>query len=447
MFELEVPFLEKDQVKQLGARWNAHTKKWFVPSGIDPANFRKWWPKDAVPPDLSKQQHKTLLALLNQVRSIINDTLPNAEWVIAEVSEVSSHNNNHYITLVEYNEQGHKCAQVNGCVWKDQVASVFAKFEKATGSKIEPGIKILVFAKVTFHPQYGISLTIQDIDPSYTLGDMAAKLAKIRQVLQEEKIFNRNKQLPIPVDFTRVAVISPKQAAGLGDFRHEANLLEKHKLCEFIYFTATFQGKSAPEEIITEIDKVILEHQHNPFDALVIIRGGGAVADLMWLNDLELAKKICLSPLFVMVGIGHERDCTILDEIAAYKFDTPSKVIVHIFRRIVDNAENASNNFNEIIKISKYKLQVADRQIVNIFDDLLISSKRILQKAQQTLEMLIREILCQGPDAVLKRGFAMVSSFKGKIITSCKEALKYDKFKLNFHDSSIIVKHNEVNHG
>ena len=176
------------------------------------------------------------------------------------------------------------------------------------------------------------------MDPSYTLGDLAAKLARIRERLRRDGLYDRNKGLPAPVEFVRVAVISPSTSAGLGDFRRETDRLQHAGLCDFIYYHATFQGTEAPSSIRTAVNEALAAHRQRPFDALVVIRGGGSVTDLAWLNDLELALLLCRSPIPVFTGIGHERDGTILDEIAHRRFDTPSKVALHIASTIKDNA-------------------------------------------------------------------------------------------------------------
>jgi exodeoxyribonuclease VII large subunit len=138
--------------------------------------------------------------------------------------------------------------------------------------------------------------------------------------------------LPPPLDFVRVAVISPETSAGLGDFQRESDRLQTATLCEFTFFRATFQGLDAPSSIRTAVQNALAAHRQSPFDALVVIRGGGSVTDLAWLNDLQLATVLCLCPLPVFTGIGHERDQTILDDIAHIRFDTPSKVALHITR-------------------------------------------------------------------------------------------------------------------
>ena len=154
--------------------------------------------------------------------------------------------------------------------------------------------------------------------------------------------------LPSPVDFVRVAVISPETSAGLGDFRQEADRLHRGGLCEFHFVRATFQGLEAPSSILDAIETVLSAHRERTFDALVIIRGGGAVTDLAWLNDLELARRICRLPIPVLTGIGHERDSTILDEVAHRRFDTPSKVAHHITQTILDTARDALADLERI---------------------------------------------------------------------------------------------------
>jgi exodeoxyribonuclease VII large subunit len=143
---------------------------------------------------------------------------------------------------------------------------------------------------------YGLDLIIEDVDPSYTLGDLAANLARIRVRLQRERIYERNKGLTAPVEFVRVAVISPETSAGLGDFRRETDRLQVAGLCEFVYFHATFQGTEVSASIGVAIDEVMSAHLERPFDALAIIWGGGSVTDLAWLNDLDIARRLCHCP-------------------------------------------------------------------------------------------------------------------------------------------------------
>ena len=176
------------------------------------------------------------------------------------------------------------------------------KFEEATGGPLKPGIKVLLRARAEFDMHFGFSLNVVDIDPAYTLGDLAAKFRQIRAVLQREHLYDRNRTLPTPAEFVRVAVISPETSAGLGDFRAEVDRLQGAGLCHFRFVTATFQGPDTPLSIEAALRAIQAEHEVRPYDALVIIRGGGAAVDLSWLNDLELARTLCNAPCPVSPG-------------------------------------------------------------------------------------------------------------------------------------------------
>ena len=344
--DLKVPYAEKDQAKVHGAQWDTENRTWYAPPGTDLQNLRRWLPKGVLTetPDPETTAPKkvekgiALSELLGQVKGVIDEAFPSALWVRGEVSELRGKNGHLYLTLTERNERGDILAQVKGVIWRNKAEAITAKFEEATGGVLKTDIKILCLARVRFDPLYGLDLIIEDVDPSYTLGDLAAKLARIREHLQHTGLYTRNKQLPAPVEFVRIAVISPETSAGLGDFRREADLLHAAILCEFHLFPATFQGVETSSSIQAAILQALTAHKQKPFDVLVVIRGGGTVTDLAWLNDMELARLLCQSPVPIFTGIGHERDSTILDEIAHVRFDTPSKVALHISTTIKDNA-------------------------------------------------------------------------------------------------------------
>jgi exodeoxyribonuclease VII large subunit len=353
--DLRVPYTEKDQAKVHGARWDRDAQTWYAPPGTDLEKLKRWLPEgileettDPAPPP-SKQTEKgiTLTELLHRVKGVIDEGFPKAVWVRAEISELRGKIHLHP-TLTERNDQGDILAQVEGLIWQRTAEAITAKFERATGEGLKKDIKILCLARVQFNALYGLQLIIEDVDPSYTLGDLAAKLARIREHLQQTGLYARNKRFPAPVEFLRVAVISPETSAGWGDFRQEADRLHSAMLCEFRLFPATFQGVEAPSSIQDAVLQALTAHKQKPFDALVVIRGGGSVTDLAWLNDLELAKLICQSPVPVFTGIGHERDNTILDEIAHTRFDTPSKVALHIKSTIKENAFTAIESWERI---------------------------------------------------------------------------------------------------
>lgn len=446
VIELNVPFTEKDEAKRLGARWNGASKRWYIPAGVDESAFARWLPmqlSEAISngSDIGEQSRTeySLSAFLYKISDVIQKNFQAGAWISAEISELRANKGNLFITLVEHDEQGNMVARSSARIWQTQVEQINAKFFLGTGSNIEAGIKVLVYARVEYHPQYGLSLFIDDIDPTYTLGDMAAKLAKIRAILTAENIINKNKVLPKPKDFTRIAVISPQNAAGLGDFNREADLLIKHNLCEFVYFTALFQGEKAPKEICEALNLAITAHAIQPFDALVMIRGGGALSDLTWLNNEQIARAVCLSPVHVMVGIGHERDYTIIDEVAGERFDTPSKVIQRIFNLITGNAIEAETNYNEISNTAINILQRSQERIEFIYQQVVHQAQQCCAVLEKQLQSLISEILSQSPKQILRKGFALVSTIGGKVITSQVAARQENSLKLEFHDGRIDV--------
>jgi exodeoxyribonuclease VII large subunit len=359
--DLAVPYSRKEEAKALGARWDAGQRTWFAPPGTDLRDFdRRWLPEgfqfDLEPspepispdPDAEPEKGISLSELLSRVRSVIDQAMPEPVWVRAEITELRGKNGHLYLSLTERDERGGPLANSKGVIFRNRATTIVAKFEDATGEGLKPDIKILCLAKVRFDPLYGLDLIIEDVDPSYTLGDLAAKLARIRQRLVLDDIYERNKGIPTPSEFVRVAVISPETSAGLGDFRRETDRLQDAGLCEFLFFGAMFQGLDAPSSIRTAVNGALAANRQRTFDALVIIRGGGSVTDLAWLNDLELSRLLCLSPIPVFTGIGHERDNTILDEIAHSRFDTPSKVALHISTTIKENALATVTAFEQI---------------------------------------------------------------------------------------------------
>lgn len=379
---LNVPFKEKDHAKSLGARWNPERKQWYIPSGMDPIAFAIWMNPDeaqaildaaktttsvtSTPPDEQSAANSglSLSQYLFRITEAVNSVGQTPVWLRAEISSLSAAKRGHYyFDLVEHNAQGTVQAKAKAILWSSQAKKVLAKFKKATDAELQANIKILIEITTRFDPLYGLSLNISDIDPSYTLGDMAAKLAEIRKQLQNEQIYHLNKEYSSPTDFTRVAVISPDKAAGLGDFQAEANILQDNSLCLFEYYPAQFQGPEAPKLIRAAIEKMRNDHNKNPFDVVVIIRGGGAVTDLAWLNDYELAKDVCKIPIPVFTGIGHQRDDTILDEISCQRFDTPSKVSNYIISAIAENALQANNDFKNIQTAVKHTLSLAVKKI------------------------------------------------------------------------------------
>ncbi|MGP5547146.1 exodeoxyribonuclease VII large subunit [Psychrobacter alimentarius] len=302
---------------------------------------------------------------LTAVDMVIKQTFDHRVWVKAEIRNLSSKGGHYYFELAEKDDDGKVVASCRGNLWRFKAARVLAKFERATGMPLDRDLTVLLKVAAGFHAQYGFSLTIEDIDPSYTLGDLARQYAQMVDRLTGEGLLTLNQQLPAPFDIEHVLVIAPEKAAGLGDFQADADRLAEAGACHFHYHHATFQGNHAPAEIRQAIVSAQQQFQDTygrlP-DLLVIIRGGGAVGDLAYLNDYELAALVAEQPVPVWVGIGHERDKVILDEVAHTSFDTPSKVIAAISSHLAQLVTQTLQYQAQIKQAAQRQLNMAEQR-------------------------------------------------------------------------------------
>ena len=277
----------------------------------------------------SQPESMSLSQYLQIVSAVVRKNAPQRAWVTGEVVSVSGNGTHRYVDLAEHDSDHKIIAKARLNVWASNDSKI-RQFEADTGVEFKSGIKVLVQVTVGLHAVYGLSLTLEEIDSSFTLGARQAKLKQIRAQLQALGLWTKNRQLEVPNDFFRVAVLSPANAAGLADFQSDAKNLADAGACEFLYFAATFQGETAKTEIPACLRRISTSHQLQPFDCAVIIRGGGAASDLNCLDELEIVQAVCSLPIPVLVGIGHQIDHVLLDEVAAMSFDTPSKVIKFI---------------------------------------------------------------------------------------------------------------------
>lgn len=265
----------------------------------------------------------TLKELTDQAGRLLNHPSLQNVWVVAELQDVSDRGHC-YMELVEKDENGTQLARVRGMIWQYVYQSISARFFSATGRRIESGIKVMLKGSVTMHPVFGMGFNITDINPEYTLGDLVARRNALIIRLKQEGIYDMNRSVPCPMAPQRIAIISSASAAGYGDFMNQLH----HNPCGIGFLTelfeASMQGVKAPASIINALDRVA--QRQGEFDVVVIIRGGGATADLQAYEDYDLASNVAQFPLPVIVGIGHERDITILDYVAQNRQKTPTAV-------------------------------------------------------------------------------------------------------------------------
>ncbi|MBO5585940.1 MAG: exodeoxyribonuclease VII large subunit [Bacteroidaceae bacterium] len=264
----------------------------------------------------------TLYELNGLVRQTLELTLDNTYWVQAEISELRV-NRHCYMELVQKDKYGGgMVAKARAQVWANRWAFLKPMFEQTTGQALSTGMQVLVQVEVTFHELYGFSLNITDIDPTYTLGDLARRRQEILRQLEEEGISTMNKELQLPRLLQRIAVISSATAAGYEDFRNQLIHNKRELAFKTKLYQATMQGYDVADSIISALNRIAKEIDE--WDAVVIIRGGGATSDLQGFDSLELAENVAQFPLPIITGIGHERDDTIIDLIAHTRVKTPT---------------------------------------------------------------------------------------------------------------------------
>lgn len=423
---LTTQYKDRLQVKALGARWDGESKRWYVPDGLELSVFGAWLVNGAATGAsvsastaavatvdsslamtgavaLAPERGLSLSVLLMGVADLVSQAYRAGVWTQVEVLKADLRSGHVYLELGERNLLGNTIAQARAMIWASTAAEIVPVFERATGVVLGAGIKLLVRAKPTMHPVYGMSLVIDGIDPAYTLGDLEAKKREIRERLLREGLFDANKRLPAPWDYNAVLVVAPQDAAGLGDFRAEALRLQALGICKFVYVASRFQGEGAAAEIRAAILSALSGWHHHGAkvpDAVVILRGGGAVNDLAWLNDYDLARCLCLLPVPVLTGIGHERDSTLLDEVAHMRFDTPSKVILGIEQLIGRRSAEAAANF-EFISRAAAQLTLSMRRALDLADAAVQSgAARQLAAARQSAAELMAEVRTESHKAV-----------------------------------------------
>ncbi len=298
----------------------------------------------------------TLKELSNLVKTTIQSVLFDDYWVIAEIAKINYHHNSGhcYIDLVEKQEDA-VIAQMRATIWARNYKQIREKFQTIAGQELKAGMKILMLAHITYHEVYGLALNISDIDPSYTLGEMALKRRQIIDQLIKEGIIDLNRQLPIPPVIQNIAVISSVSAAGYGDFVSRLNNNPYGYRFSHMLFQAYVQGEQAEESMRRALKEC--KKLKNKFDVVVIIRGGGSVVDLHCFDSYLLAKEIALFPLPVLTGIGHERDETVTDRVAHMRLITPTAVAEFLIVNV--------KSFEEKIDALRHRLIIKTNSVLN----------------------------------------------------------------------------------
>jgi exodeoxyribonuclease VII large subunit len=306
---------------------------------------------------MSNVQAITLCELNIQVKTGIHELFPDTFWVIGEISEININHSGHcYLELIEKKAGSEQIiARAKATIWAFTFRILRPYFESTTKQRLTSGIKIMVQVSIEFHEVYGFSLNIKDIEPNFTIGDLSRNRQEIIQRLQNEGVFHLNKELEFPMVPQRVAVISSKTAAGYGDFADQLANNNFGYRFHIKLFQSSMQGDGAEQSIITALEQIF--ESIDKFDVIVIIRGGGAQADLDCFNSYWLCYHITQIPVPIITGIGHERDETITDLVAHTSLKTPTAVAEFLINHVAEFDECINDMNNRILNIASEQLQ------------------------------------------------------------------------------------------
>ena len=411
-----------------------------------------------------------------RIGGLLHDASVQRCWVVAETSDVRQSGGHCYLELVQKDAQtGQTLARMRGIVWASVYARLRCEFERATGQPFASGMNVMVEVCANFHEQYGLSVVITGINPTYTLGDMARQRLEILNRLRSEGIIDMNKQLPWADVAQRVAVISAAGAAGYGDFMNQLHNNPSGIKFYTCLFPAVMQGQSTVTSVIAALERI--NDYADLFDCVVIIRGGGSTSDLNSFDNYDLAANVAQFPLPVICGIGHDRDNTVVDSVASVRVKTPTAAAEWLLDRaqsaldhvnaltdmVVDSATQMLSGARQqlayftsgiplmadnIVVRHRARLQqiaaaipvVAARRFDGAGKDLAFASQRVAMAARQCVANerqrvtgLEKQVELLSPDRVLRRGYSLTLR-DGHVVTSASSLRAGDSLVTRFAD-------------
>lgn len=407
----------------------------------------------------------TLRQLNRMVCEAIETALPSEYWVEAELSECREHGGHCYMELIEKDERSNTpVARASAKCWRQTWLVVRPYFERETGQPLRAGLKVLLRVYAQFHEAYGFSWIVSDIDPTYTLGDMARRRQEIIRQLKEEGVFDMQRELSLPLFCQRIAVISAPNAAGYGDFCRQLQDNDYGLHFSVRLFPAVMQGEQVEKSIISALNQIYAATSEfgspmSPFDAVVIIRGGGATADLSGFDTLELAENVAQFPLPIITGIGHERDESILDMVSHTRVKTPTAAaaflidhLVQTLHRIDDAQSRIATVLNQKLASLSYQLSTLNYQLTVLVQRRITDERHHIDLQQGRLPVAIERrftgqkhlldtiaLKLQGfdPQIQLSRGYSITLK-DGRAVRDPQQLLPGDDIETRVEKGSFI---------
>ena len=375
----------------------------------------------------------SLKELCDWIQEIVENDLPNHYWVCAEIASMSVRGHC-YMELVEKAENGILAAKVRATCWNNVYNLLSAYFVQETGQSLHVGLQVMLEASVEFHAVYGLSLNVWNIDPTYTLGDLAKQRQATIQQLTEDGVMDLQKALQIPSLPRRVAVISSADAAGYGDFCDQL----KHNRFGFKFhvqlYPAVVQGDTAARSVVQALNSIAALEEE--WDVVVIIRGGGASTDMSCFDDYNLASHCAQFPLPIIAGIGHTRDVSVVDMVVHTSVKTPTAAAEWLIERVAEQVERVGSLMLRLqratqnaVSREKNRLLLYEQKIFNA-----VRGKAVRERGK--LELWMKTIELHSPERIFKMGYSL-TMVNGKMVRSQSEVNEGDVLETHLHDGVI----------
>ena len=375
----------------------------------------------------------SLSELCTEIQEVVENDLLERYWVRAEIASLSARGHC-YMELVEKATDNMLAAKVRATCWSNVYSLLSAYFIQETGQALRVGMQILVEASVAFHPVYGLSLNIWNIDPTYTQGDLDKQRQATIRRLTEDGVMDLQKSLEVSTLVRKVAVISAADAAGYGDFCDQLTNNRFGYQFEMSLFAATMQGDYAPKSIISALSKIANEEEK--WDVVVIIRGGGATTDLGCFDDYELASHCAQFPIPILSGIGHTRDMSIVDMVVHTTVKTPTAAAEWLIERVGEQVETISMLSIRLQRAIQHAVVQESNKLQGYLQRINYSAQRLVMREQNRLQMWAKTIELHSPERIFKMGYSL-TMINGKPVMKMEDVKDGDVLKTWVQDGVI----------
>lgn len=375
----------------------------------------------------------SLSELCAEIQEVVENDLLERYWVCAEIASLSARGHC-YMELVEKADDNMLAAKVRATCWSNVYSLLSAYFIQETGQALRVGMQVLVEVSVAFHPVYGLSLNVWNIDPTYTQGDLAKQRQATIRRLTEDGVMELQQRLELPTLIHKVAVISAADAAGYGDFCDQLQNNRFGVKFEVELFAAVMQGDHAPKSIIKALNEIVSEEEK--WDIVVIIRGGGATTDLGCFDDYELASHCAQFPLPILSGIGHTRDMSIVDMVAHTSVKTPTAAAEWLIERVAEQVEMIRQLALRLQRATQHAVVQENNKLQAYMQRMSHAAQRLLMQEQNRLQMWTKMIELHSPERIFKMGYSL-TMVNGKPVMRKEDVKEGDVLKTYLQDGVV----------